>query len=181
MRKDNDNLIQYFLTATLFILVFFGFYFLINEFKSRPSDEQLTTIDVRKMEKRIDDEVNRHLRSMDTEKRLRALDIDAKNFEMTQSFKDKSTKWKPRDYSSSAEIYDEDLSEGKKDISSLSLEEKLRLEMESNRKIQHVVEEAPQMTREEYIRAYKANALRDGWIVEINENMEIISARRIDE
>lgn len=176
---DKDKAQQGFLTVTLFVMVFFGFYFVFNELKSK-NDHQVVEggVDIRKIEKRIDDAVNQHLRSVDTERRMRDLMVSAKNLEMTQSFKEKKATWNPSARQvQQVGIFDEDLSEGVADLSSMSVEEQLRLEMDDRKRQQNQAE----MTKQQYIEAYKQNALKDGWVVEINDNLEIISAKRVNE
>ncbi|MCO5112623.1 MAG: hypothetical protein M9899_00450 [Bdellovibrionaceae bacterium] len=172
---------QIFLGSTLFVMIFFGFLFVFSELgKEKPADPE-NYVDIRRIEKKIDDAVNQHMRSVDMEKRMRDLMISERNVKMTESFKNKAKNWepeKPYTGSGSVGIYDEDLGEtGTQDFSSLSIEEKLRVEMADRKR---AAEDAARSKRE-YIEAYKKNALKDGWIVEINDNLEIISAKRAQE
>lgn len=181
MGFDKDKLTQIFLGSTLFIMIFFGFFFVFNELGKSKEPDPETVVDIRRIERKIDDAVNQHMRTVEMEKRMRDLMINERNIEMSENFKKKAKTWepeKPHANSAGLGIYDQDLGEtGTQDLSSFTIEEKLRLEMADRRR---QAEEAAQSKRE-YIEAYKRNALKDGWIVEINDNLEIVSAKRADE
>lgn len=173
---NDDKGMQIFLASTLFIMVFFGFYFVFNEIGREKDLGSESVVDIRQIESKIDDAVNQHLRSVETERRMRDLMVSARNLEMTENFKKKAGEWNPK--SDQIGIYDQDVSQsGSKDYSSLTIEEKLRLELDEQRR--EAKEKAD--SKKQYIETYKANALKDGWIVEINDNLEIISAKRVGE
>lgn len=173
---NKDKAMQIFLASTLFIMVFFGFYFVFNEIGREKDLGSEAVVDIRQIERRIDDAVNQHLRSVDTERRMRDLMVSARNLEMTENFKKKAGEWNPSP--EQVGIYDQDLSHsGSRDYSSMTIEEKLRLEMEQQKR--EAKEKAE--SKKQYIEAYKLNALKDGWVVEINDNLEIISAKRVNE
>lgn len=178
-----EKALQMFLGSTLFLMIFFGFYFVFNEIGSKEEADPETVVDIRKIERRIDDAVNQHMRSVEMEKRMRDLLLTEKNHELSENFKRKAKTWEPREESrhkgaSGLSIYDQDLGEtGVQDLSSLTIEEKLRIEMDDRKRDA----EAAAMSKKQYIEAYKRNALKDGWVVEINDNLEIISAKRVNE
>lgn len=171
MKKNNES-DQFLFSMGLFAVAFMGFYFIFT-YSSDSDQVNSDSVDIIKLDRQVDDAVNRSLKHVNTEKSLRDLVISSETHEMTNAFKDSAKKWTP-DKQFKPDIYQEDTSKSEADFSSLSLEEKLRYQIEEKKEI--VKNE--QFEKQEYIRQFKANALKDGWIVEVNDKMEVVSAKR---
>jgi hypothetical protein len=171
--RRNDKL----QAVALFILLFFGFYFVFSSFNSNKkikSDE----IDMATLDQQVDTALNRSLRSVYNKKHLRDLEVSSNNTDLSQKFREKiktqSKEWAPP-VDASTELYDEANSGSEVSLSSLSVENQLRDQLDKRKS------EADQESydKKEYIRQYKENARKDGWIVELNDNLEVISAKPV--
>lgn len=171
--KSTDNM----LTIGLFCLVFFGFYFLFSSLNSDRSDQG--EYDFASLDRRVDIEVNKNLRGVYDKKQLRDLDVNTEKLKLSQKFKEKfneqSKDWVP-EKGDIAELYEEDLSGGEVRTSTLSVETQLRSQITAQKER----EAEERRAKQEYIRKYKENAKKDGWIVELNDNLEVISATPIN-
>ena len=125
--------------------------------------------------KKINDSVDRSLKKIYYDSQFRSFKVKLENEELPRHFKTKMKHWTPAQEKYS-EIYDTDTSQSEVDLSSSSsTEEHLRNQMEITR--QQKQQEI--LNRQEYIRKFKANAWKDGWIVELNEKLEVISVKKI--
>ncbi len=173
-KKQNDSL----LTVALFGLVFFGFYFVFSSISSnKPIDEDV--VDIRLLDRQIDKALNKSLQDVHIKQQLRNLDISTKKTKLSQKFKEKfqeeSKNWAPVE-SDSMDLYEEDMSKGEVSSSSLSVESQLRSQISE----QKDREKQELKAKQDYIRKYIENAKEDGWIVEMNDNLEVISAKPIN-
>ena len=173
-RKQGNDIFQ---TVALFGLVFFGFYFVFSSISSN-EPENSDLVDIRLLDRQVDRALNKSLQEVYNKQQLRNLDVSTKKVKLTEKFKEKfdedSKAWVP-DKPDSMDLYEEDMSKGEVSYSSLSVETQLRSQISEQK------EREAQARREklEYIRKYKENAKKDGWIVELNENLEVISARPV--
>ena len=173
-RRGNDGL----QTIALFGLVFFGFYFVFSSVSSNePADDDV--VDIRQLDRQVDRALNKSLQAAHSRRQLRDLDVTTSRVKLTQKFKEKfdeeSKNWVP-DKPDSVDLYEEDMSKGEVSFSSLSVETQLRSQISE----QKDREEQELADRKEYIKKYKENARKDGWEVEMNNNLEVISARPIN-
>lgn len=168
--KKTNN---WFLATSLFGLVFFGFYFVFSSLSGPEQDsDYVTGVEIKALNKRVDNSLNRSLREAYNRKQMRDFDISARNDELSSKFKYKQQQWRPKP-EETVDIFDEDLSENEVSLSSLSMEDQLRVKMDQE---EQSLERAAR-EKAEYIRRYKENAKNDGWIVELNDNLEVVSAR----
>lgn len=176
-KKRSNDWIQ---TTALFGIVFFGFYFVFSSLNSN-EDASDDTVDVVGLEQKVDDAVNKSLRGAFTKKQLRDLEVKTNNIQISQKFKEKfkekSKNWAPEQIQST-ELYEGDASDSETSLSSssLSVEAQLRNQIDEQKE----VEDQKQRDIKEYIRQFKENAKQDGWIVELNDKLEVISAKPID-
>ena len=174
-RKQDNDVFQ---TIALFGLVFFGFYFVFSSISSNES-ENTDLVDIRILDRQVDRALNKSLQEVYNKQQLRNLDVNTRKVKLTEKFKEKfvedSKAWVP-DKQDSLDLYEEDMSKGEVSYSSLSVETQLRSQISEQK------EREAQARRDklEYIRKYKENAAKDGWIVELNENLEVISARPVN-
>lgn len=172
-KKSNDT----FLTVALFGLVFFGFYFVFTSLNSEEADSG--EYDLASLDRKVDMEVNKNLRGVYDRKQLRDLDVNTEKLKLSQKFdqrfKEKSKDWLP-EKEDMPELYQEDTSNNDIKSSSLSVEAQLRNRITAQKER----EAQDQQSKVEYIRRYKENAKKDGWLVELNDNLEVISAKPIN-
>lgn len=173
-QRGNDGL----QTIALFGLVFFGFYFVFSSITSNaPDDDEV--VDIRQLDRQVDRALNKSLQATHSRRQLRDLDVSTSRVKLAQKFREKfdekSKTWIP-DTPASVDLYEEDMSKGEVSFSSLSVETQLRSQIseQKDREEQEIAD------RKEYIRKYKENARKDGWDVEMNSNLEVISARPIN-
>lgn len=173
-KQPNDK----FQAVALFALLFFGFFFVFSSLKS-DKKENSDEVDIRSLDQQVDTAVNRSLRSVYNKKHLRDLEVKSNNSDLSDKFKEKfktqSKEWAPS-VEASTELYEEDNSNSEVSMSSISVENQLRDKLDQKKD----EEEQQKYERKEYIRQYKENARKDGWIVELNDNLEVISAKQIN-
>ncbi len=159
----------------LFALVFFGFYFVFISINSKKVDQD--AVDILAVDRQVDQAINRSMRGVYNKKQLRDLEITSDKTDLAQKFSSKSKNWAPENskLETSTELFDEDISTSEVSLSSLSVENQLRTKINQNREI------AAQAKREkdEYIRVFKENAKKDGWLVELDDNLNVTSAKEI--
>ena len=159
------------LAALLFSLLFFGFYFV---FVSLNSQSEVESTSFMEWDKKIDDSIDRNLKRIYYDSQFRNFKVKLENEELSGQFKTKMKHWTPAQEKYS-EIYDIDTSQSEVDLSSSSsIEEQLRNQMEITRR----QKQQEILNRQEYIRKFKENARKDGWIVELNKDLEVISAKK---
>lgn len=168
-KKSNDNL----LLVALFGLIFFGFYFVFTSMNNEEVDHG--EYDFASLDRRVDIEVNKSLRGVYDKKQLRDLDVNTEKLKLSQKFeqrfKERSKDWVP-EKEDITELYREDTSNNEIKTSSLSVESQLRNQLTAQKER----EAQDRQSKIEYIRRYKENAKKDGWLVELNDNLEVISA-----
>lgn len=171
--KNQDSIMQ---VIGLFALVFFGFYFVFTSINTTKKDKD--SVDLATLDRQVDMAINRSMRGVYSKKQLRDLEIKSNKTDIAEKFHNQSKNWAPSNIKSEVkdEIYDEDLSNSEVSMSSLSVESQLRSSL-SERK-----ENADQLRREkeEYKRIFKENAKKDGWLVELDDNLNVISAKEIN-
>lgn len=174
--KNSHSHSNTFQAIALFGLIFFGFYFVFSSIKFESYDED--RVDILALDQKVDKAVNKSLRSAYNKKQLRDLEVSTERLNLTQKFKEKfnekSRSWVPEQQDSTG-LYKEDMSSNEVNLSSISVEAQLRGQVSERKEI----EEEQRQQRLEYIKAYKENAKRDGWAVELNDKLEVISAKPI--
>lgn len=175
MRKNNNVTFDFIQTIGLFGLVFFGFYFVFTSFdfgsKSDPD-----AIDIVVLDRRVDSAVNRSLKGVHSQKQLRDLEMSADKAALNLEIKKNFKSWEPKEELDSTDIISEDISSSEASMSSISIESQLRSKMDQDKDV-YLQEK---LDKKEYIRKFKENARKDGWIVELNDNLEVISAKEIN-
>ncbi len=170
-KKNNHDIIQ---ALALFSLVFFGFYFVFSSINFESYDED--SVDIVALDRKVDKAVNKSLRKAFGKTQLRDLEVNTERVNLTHKFKERfqedSKAWLPVT-KDSTDLYEEDMSSNEINLSSLSVEAQLRDQITAKKES----EKQNERQKKEYIKAYKENAKKDGWVVELNDNLEVISAK----
>lgn len=159
------------LIGLLFTLIFFGFYFVFVSFDSPLEDEGTSITD---WDRQINESINQSLKKVYYKSQIMNLKIKTTHEKLPKNFNKKMKHWVPSE--KYLEIYDVDMSPSEVDLSSVSsVEDQLRNKREATRQQR---QQRP-LSRKEYIRKFKENARKDGWIVELNNNLKIISVKKM--
>ncbi len=170
--KNQDNLIQ---VLGLFALVFFGFYFVFTSINTTKNDDD--SVDLAILDRQVDMAINRSMRGVYSKKQLRDLEISTNKSDIAEKFYNQSKSWAPNASKPevSDEIYNEDLSNSEVSMSSLSVEGHLRSSLSQRKE----TAEQARREKEEYKKIFKENAKKDGWLVELDDDLNVISAQEI--
>lgn len=175
MRKNNNFIFDLIQTVGLFGLVFFGFYFVFTSFDfSSKSDPD--AVDIVALDRQVDRAINRSLKGINSQKQLRDLEMSADKAALNLEIKKNFKSWAPKQDLDSMDIINEDISSSEASMSSISIESQLRSKMDNDKDVS--LQE--KLDKKEYIRKFKENARKDGWLVELNDNLEVISAKEIN-
>lgn len=175
--KTLEDLLQ---ILGLFSLIFFGFYFVFTSVnKSSFKETNKDNVDLLVLDRQVDDAINKSMRGVYSKKKLRDLEVNSKKSEISEKFYTQSKNWAPDSHqdefksSNNNEIYLEDTSTSEVSMSSLNVENHLRSNLNQNRdRLEQI-----QRDKAEYKRQFIENAKKDGWIVELDDNLNVISAK----